>query len=194
MLEIKGITVPAFLVKLDQKKSFEDNLAELESRLSSGMFKNSVIIIDDSQLQLSTKEKEKIDELLKKHNIQQINYINYQATQKSKNEKKSLKIIPKTLRSGQKVEYDGSVVVLGDVNPDAYVVASGSVIVMGALRGFAHAGATGDESAVVMALKFLPQQVRIASYITRSPDDVEEVNYPEMAYVEDGKIVIEKIK
>lgn len=194
MLEIKGITVPAIFIKLDKTKSFEDNLSQLEDKLSSGMFKNSIVVIDGFELNLSSKDKEKLDKLLEKYNIHSINYINYQSMQKLKNEKKSLKIIPKTLRSGQKIEYDGNVVILGDVNPDAYVIASGSVIVMGTLRGFVHAGADGDESCVVMALKFLPQQVRISSYITRSPDKVEEVDYPEMAYIEDNKIVIEKIK
>lgn len=194
MLEIKGITVPAIFIKLDKTKSFEDNLSQLEGKLSTGMFKNSIVVIDDLQLNLSSEDKKRLDKLLEKYNIQSINYINYQSMQKLKNEKKSLKIIPKTLRSGQKIEYDGNIVILGDVNPDAYVIASGSVIVMGTLRGFVHAGANGDESSVVMALKFLPQQVRISSYITRSPDKVEEVDYPEMAYIEDNKIVIEKIK
>lgn len=194
MLEIKGITVPAFLIRFDSKKSVQDNLAELEGKLSCGIFKGSVAVIDYAGLDLSEEEKAKLEDILKKNDIQSVSYSRFQTMQKNKSDKKSLKIVPKTLRSGQKVEYDGSVVVLGDVNPDAYVVASGSVIVMGTLRGFVHAGSGGDESAVVMALKFLPQQVRIAGYITRSPDNIEEVNYPEVAYIEEGKIIIEKIK
>jgi septum site-determining protein MinC len=68
-------------------------------------------------------------------------------------ERKSLKVVNKTLRSGQRIEHDGDVLIIGDVNPDAYVIASGNIIVMGTLRGIAHAGARGDETAVVMALK-----------------------------------------
>lgn len=194
MLEVKGITVPAFLIRFNSKKNIEENISELESKLSSGIFKDSVIVVDYADLNISDENKIRLEGLFKKYNIQSVNYSYVQSVNKTKPDKKSLKIIPKTLRSGQKVEYDGSVVVLGDVNPDAYVVATGSVIVMGALRGFVHAGIGGDESAVVMALKFLPQQVRIAGYITRPPDNLEEVNYPEMAYIDEGKIIIEKIK
>ena len=108
---------------------------------------------------------------------------------------KNLKIINKTVRSGQKIEYEGDILILGDVNPDAYIVASGNIIVMGALRGVAHAGANGDENAQIIALKLIPQQLRIAGYYTRSPDEdnVGDPNYPERAYIEGNQIYIEKI-
>ena len=64
---------------------------------------------------------------------------------------------------------------------------------MGTLRGFAHAGANGDETAIVLALKLMPQQLRIANYLTRSPDEIEEPEYPEKAYVENNQIIIERI-
>ena len=73
------------------------------------------------------------------------------------------------LRSGGKVAYEGNVVVLGDVNPGAEIVAGGSVIIWGRLRGVVHAGAEGDESAVVCALELLPTQLRIAGEIAVSP-------------------------
>ncbi|MDQ7056788.1 MAG: septum site-determining protein MinC [Persephonella sp.] len=80
------------------------------------------------------------------------------------------------------------------MNPDAYIIASGNVIVMGTLRGIVHAGANGDETATVMALKLIPQQLRIASFLTRSPDNQEVPDYPEKAYIENQQIVIERIK
>lgn len=197
MIEVKGITIPAIVIKLDAKKSVEDNMSELEERLSSGIFRDSFVVVDCNGLNLGQQELNTLEEVLSKYSIKGSvfkSYDLYLKESRQRSDKKSLKIVNKTLRSGQKVEYDGSVVILGDVNPDAYIVATGSIIVMGALRGIAQAGANGDESAVVMALKFLPKQVRIAGYITRSPDKVEEVDYPEMAYVEDGRIIIEKIK
>ena len=110
------------------------------------------------------------------------------------NEKKSVEIVNKTLRSGQKIEHDGDVLIIGDVNPDSYVVASGNIIVLGTLRGVVHAGASGDESAVVMALKLMPQQLRIASFFTRAPDVIEAPEYPERAFVRNNQIFIEKIQ
>lgn len=195
MLEIKGITVPAILVKLDPKKSLEENLAEIEDRFSTGMFRDSIVILDYGGMTLSSEDYNSLKSIFCKYGVQLITSKKYKTMDsRQRIDRKSLKIVNKTLRSGQKIEYDGSVVVLGDVNPDAYIVASGNVIVMGSLRGVVHAGAGGDESAVVMALRFSPQQVRIAGYITRSPDNIEEVSYPEMAYIEDERIVIEKIK
>jgi len=74
------------------------------------------------------------------------------------------------------------------------VVAVGNIVVMGALRGIAIAGALGDESAVVVALKMEPQQIRIGKKIAIS-DESERVSpgYPEVARIEDGMIVLEKV-
>lgn len=197
MIEIKGITIPALMIRFDDKSSFEENMAQLEDKLSSAFFKDSVVVVDFGNKEVSKENREKVESLLKAYNTQILGFKSSDTDKKEVkriNERKSMKVINKTLRSGQKVEYDGDVVILGDVNPDAYVIASGNIIVMGSLRGFVHAGANGDESRVVMALKLLPQQVRIASFITRSPDKLEDVGYPEKAYVENNQIVIEKIK
>jgi septum site-determining protein MinC len=195
-IEIKGLTVPALLIKLDPNLTVEENVEQLEKKLSSAVFKGSYAVLDYNGMELTQEQSKKIEDILKEHNTQILGYQNTKSNdlKKSVNEKKSLKIVNKTLRSGQTIEYDGDVLILGDVNPDAYVTAAGSIIVMGALRGVVHAGANGDESAIIMALKLIPQQLRIASYIARSPDSYEEVNQPEKAYVENNMIVIEKIK
>lgn len=101
-------------------------------------------------------------------------------------------LIKRTLRSGQKINFDGNVVIVGDVNPGAEVVAAGHVIVMGQLRGVVHAGAAGDENAVVMALKLLPTQLRIAGHITRPPDEEKQGGSgPEIASIKNGIVTIE---
>ena len=85
--------------------------------------------------------------------------------------------------------------VIGDVNPGAEVVATGDVVIFGNLRGVAHAGADGDTSAAIIALNLHPIQLRIAGYIGRSPDlKLKSDTYPEIAQVEDGNIVIHKLK
>ena len=100
-------------------------------------------------------------------------------------------LIKRTLRSGRLVHSDGHVVVLGDVNAGAEIVAAGDVIVWGRLRGRVHAGATGDESAIVCALDMTPTQLRIAGYIVTSPMDKQRKPKPEMALVRDAQIVVE---
>lgn len=102
-----------------------------------------------------------------------------------------------TVRSGQTLEFPGNLVILGDVNPGAYVMASGDIIVMGRLNGVVHAGAEGEERAVVIGAQFNPSQLRIAQYIGRSPDEnprsTSKRPQTEKAYIKDGAIVIEPI-
>ncbi len=100
-------------------------------------------------------------------------------------------VVRRTLRSGQSLRHPGHVVVVGDVNPGAEVVAGGDIVVWGRVRGVVHAGALGDEKAVICALDLAPTQLRIASRIARSPEDKRRKPVPEMASVQDGHIVAE---
>jgi septum site-determining protein MinC len=72
----------------------------------------------------------------------------------------------RTLRSGTRIEFAGHVVILGDVNPGAEIVADGNVMVWGRLRGMVHAGVKGNRKAVVCALDLSPMQLRIADEIS----------------------------
>jgi septum site-determining protein MinC len=100
-------------------------------------------------------------------------------------------LVRRTLRSGRSVRHPGHVVVLGDVNPGAEIVAGGDIVVWGRLRGVAHAGAAGDEAAVVCALDLAPTQLRIARLIATSPARRGDPQ-PEMARVREGHIVAER--
>jgi septum site-determining protein MinC len=101
-------------------------------------------------------------------------------------------LLQRTLRSGQSLKFPGNVVILGDVNPGGEVIAGGSIVVMGCLRGVAHAGVIGDENAVVIAFRLQPTQLRIANHITRAPDGkIPDPQYPEIAKIKSGMIVIE---
>ncbi|HOE56964.1 MAG TPA: septum site-determining protein MinC [Bacillota bacterium] len=100
-------------------------------------------------------------------------------------------IIRATIRSGQLIQYDGDVIVIGDVNPGAHIKATGSVIIMGNVRGIIQAGANGDYSAFIVAHKMQPAQLRIGDIITRSPDRLGDMDNPEIAMVNQGMIVVE---
>ena len=99
------------------------------------------------------------------------------------------------LRSGQVLEFETSVVILGDVNPGAKVVSKGNIIVIGALKGTAAAGASGNENAFVLALQMKPMQIRIGDIIARAPDEPDQAKNWEsqIAFVENGNIYIETI-
>ncbi|HEX7593035.1 MAG TPA: septum site-determining protein MinC [Anaerolineae bacterium] len=101
-------------------------------------------------------------------------------------------LIHRTVRSGQVIRHAGTIVVMGDVNPGAEVIAEGDVIVWGKLRGVVHAGASGNENAIVGALVLAPTQLRIGGYIARAPDEKRSNNWSaEIARVRDGQIIVE---
>ncbi len=100
--------------------------------------------------------------------------------------------ISQTIRNGQRVELDGDVTILGDINDGAEVFATGSIAVLGTLRGLVHAGSNGNNNAVVAAFRMMPRQLRIGKKIAAFPDDLE-AKYPEIARIEKGKITVSPI-
>lgn len=99
------------------------------------------------------------------------------------------------LRSGQSLECDTSIVIIGDVNPGATVISSGNIIVLGALRGTVYAGAKGNTKAFVLALDMSPVQIRIADTIARAPDNPDKTGTKEakIAFLELDNIYIESV-
>lgn len=111
-----------------------------------------------------------------------------------------------TLRSGQQIESETSMVILGDVNPGAKVIAKGNIVILGSLKGIAYAGATGDDSCFVAALEMDPVQIKIGDYMGRAADkketsgkglrrgkSKEEMPVPQIATVYEQQILIEPI-
>lgn len=99
--------------------------------------------------------------------------------------------LSRTLRSGTRIEFSGHVVVFGDVNPGAEIIAEGNVIVWGRLRGMVHAGAKGNRNAVICALDLSPTQLRIAEEVSAVLKPREDPA-PEIARInKDGKLQAE---
>lgn len=99
------------------------------------------------------------------------------------------------LRSGASLEFETSVIIIGDVNHGARVVSKGNIIVLGSLKGNAFAGATGNTNSFVLALDMQPTQIRIADTIARAPDKPvkEEGKEAKIAFLENGNIYIEPL-
>jgi septum site-determining protein MinC len=95
-----------------------------------------------------------------------------------------------TLRGGQALHHVGNLVVVGDINPGAEVVATGDIAIFGRLTGVAHAGAQGDEGARVYAVQLRAVQLRIATYIAADDPRESGAVQPEVAFVRDGHITI----
>lgn len=107
-----------------------------------------------------------------------------------------------TLRSGQVLECETSIIIIGDVNPGAKILSTGNIVILGALKGTAYAGASGNEACFVAALDMNPVQIKIGNIIGRSEDkgilaSIRErkkvAAEPQVATISDGHILIEPI-
>jgi septum site-determining protein MinC len=92
-------------------------------------------------------------------------------------------VLRQTLRSGGEIRHNGDVVIIGDVNPGSSVMADGDVLIWGCLRGTAHAGAGGNQQAVIMILRLAACQLRIADLVARVGADASDRRDPEIAYI-----------
>ena len=106
----------------------------------------------------------------------------------------NMTVVNRTVRSGQEVTSQGAVLICGNVNPGAEIVAGGSIDIRGTCRGIVHAGAYGDTSAFVIADHLMPVQIRIAGLIAQAPDQIEKPDCAERASIKDGQIIIEPIE
>jgi len=97
-------------------------------------------------------------------------------------------LIRRTLRSGNKLQFAGHIIIFGDVNPGAEVIAEGDVFVWGKLKGTVHAGASGNENAVIGALELTPTQLRIADQVAIHPQE-HTPKGAEIARLQDGQVL-----
>lgn len=189
------------LLVIDETADFAVIIARLREKLAAaeGFFSGATITVDSGRRQLSPEEWGQLSDVLADHGLtaQALRQRQEQqpptpasALATGECETQAL-VVHRTLRNGQRVLYDGTVVIVGDVNPGAEVVAGGDIIVLGTCRGLAHAGAFGDERATVTATRLLPTQLRIGRIIARAPDAPVQAVCPETARVKDGTVVIE---
>jgi septum site-determining protein MinC len=102
-------------------------------------------------------------------------------------------LVQKTIRSGLKIAHHGHVVVIGDVNPGGEIIADGSIVVWGRLKGMVHAGVGGDEKAVVCALELAPTSLRIGDYALSLPAKRGKPE-PEIVSLQNGRLIAEAWK
>ncbi len=110
-------------------------------------------------------------------------------------EKGGTLIIKKTLRSGQRIDYEGNVIIIGDVNPGAEVAATGDIYIFGRARGILHAGKSGDISREILALSMEVNQLRIANIFANGDGEKPEGRVAERAFLDENKhLILEEYK
>lgn len=101
------------------------------------------------------------------------------------------RVVVGPVRSGVILEHLGHLIIFGDINPGAEVRASGNIVVLGRLRGTAHAG-IGQDVGFILALRLEPQQLRIGRQVARAADSDTPASEPELAYATGGSIIVER--
>lgn len=189
------------LIKISENAEQKDIIENLKKKLPElkKLYKDSKIPITVTGKILKNREIDEIQELIKgKIDVEiafdtpkTLGLHSIKRTFNQKTEISETKYYRGSLRSGQKMEAEGSIVILGDVNSGAEVIASDNIVILGALRGLAHAGAKGNRQAIIAAGLVDTVQIRIANIVREIDRDEEPMHKQSYVYVENSKIVIE---
>lgn len=197
------------VVVLDPDTNFEDlkQLISEKFKESSKFFDNAKMAISFEGRKLVNEEQREILDIIEENTEMHIVCVIENDTETEETFRKTLdeklmelsnntgQFYKGILRSGASIEFESSVIIIGDVNHGARVVSKGNIIVLGSLKGNAFAGACGNTNSFVVALDMSPTQIRIADIIARSPDKPvkSEVKETKIAFLEDGNIYIEPL-
>lgn len=200
------------VVVLDKEPSFDVIKDALKEKFESAskFFDNANMAISFEGRELSDEEQQEILDIISK--VSDINIVcvldsndvkdaNFKAAIDAKMNEMAAnagQFYKGTLRSGQVLESESSIIILGDVNPGGKVIAKGNVVVLGSLKGNIYAGSDGNEDAFVVAVDMDPMQIKIGDVIARCSDGsamAKSKSYePKIAYVLEGNIYIEKLE
>lgn len=191
-------------INMDRFTCFEDMLQLLVKKLHKGkhFYKGTTLILRLDLKSISKNNVQTLREaLLNEIELKDIVLEDISENFDKENNKESklvsvvyegkTKFIRKTVRSGQSINYQGNIVIIGDINSGSEVYAAGNVIVLGRIRGKVHAGINGNTKAVIAAFLLQPEILKIASVIAMSPEEIEKPKYPELAKIKDGAIIVE---
>lgn len=212
----KGIP-NGILIILDNQVSFEELKISLSKKViqAKDFFEDANISITFKGRELSENEELELLEIISKESGLEISFVNNEATLNNEPKHKLQEnTVPEnapltphiltaknnityyhkgSLRSGQRIDFSGSVVIIGDVNPGSQILAEGNIIVLGKLKGSVHAGCKGANDCFVSALNMNPIQLIIKDIIAFFPEDLEKERGPEFAYVKDEQIFVEPL-
>lgn len=189
------------IIKIKEDASYEDIIESLKKKLPElkKLYKDDKTPIRVSGKILKNKEIDELQEIIKNEIDVEIEFdtpkaLGLASIKKTFDQEIAIsetKFHRGSLRSGQKMEVEGSIVIIGDVNSGAEIIASDNIVVLGNLRGLAHAGAKGNKQAIIAAGLFDPVQVRIANIVREIDRDEEPLRKNAYVFVDNDKIVID---
>lgn len=190
------------VMKISEKASEEDTLKSLKKKLPElkKLYQAEKTPILVTGKILKNREIKEIQELIQKTINVEVNFdtpkaLGLHGIKRTYNQDVGIseaKIHRGSLRSGQRLEFEGTLIILGDVNDGAEAIAGENVIIVGNLRGLAHAGAKGNKKAIIAANKIESPQIRISNIIKEMEKNDDDYNVAlTYAYVDEDKIIIE---
>ncbi|NLZ48520.1 MAG: septum site-determining protein MinC [Clostridiales bacterium] len=185
------------VIDMDKFRNFDDMLEALVEKLSRGrrFYKGSTLKITTELKRINERDAVRLrNVLLRDFDIKECIFEEYEEPKPKTFTgiyEGRTKFVRKTIRSGQRIEYPGNLVIIGDVNPGSEIQAAGNVIVLGNLKGYVRAGMGGDSRAFVAAFSLQPEILQIGTLVTRAPEDNEKPQFPEVAKIKDGSIIVE---
>lgn len=201
---IKG-TKDGLNLILDDSCAFRDVINDLDDKLSASHIQQTeghtiTVTLKVGNRYLTNDQEETLREIIQSKQNLEVDRIdsNVISRDEAEAERKRMTVtsVARTVRSGQVLEVEGDLLLIGDVNPGGTVMAGGNIFVMGSLRGIAHAGANGNVDAVITASLLKPSQLRIADLISRPPDQSGITEQEaECAFIKEGtEISVDRVQ
>lgn len=188
------------IIDIEKFATFDEVIEALVNTLSigKGFYRNSILKLTANFKYVTDSEIAKLkDELFDKIHIRDCVFEDINIKKGEDNKvfngiyEGKTKFIKKTVRGGQSVNYPGNIVIIGDINSGAEVIAGGNIIVLGSIKGQVKAGIGGNKNSIIAAFSLQPEVLQITNILTISPDDGVKPSYPEVAKIKDGSIVVE---
>lgn len=201
---IKG-TKEGLTLHLDDTCSYSELKEELDLKLSESSKSQSdkliSVMVQVGNRYLTAEQKDELRELIRQKKNLVVDTISSNVVTKQEVEAERIAhevvSLARIVRSGQVLEVAGDLLLIGDVNPGGTVKAGGNIYILGALKGIAHAGCSGNKDAVIAASIMKPSQLRIDECLNRAPDHYPEEEGREMecAYIdENNQITIDRLQ
>ena len=189
------------IIKINSEANFTDIITQIKKKVIqlAKIYKEEKTPILITGKVLKNKEMDKIEEIIKEKLDVDVDFdmpkelglSNIKKTFVQEVSNSETKFHRGSIRSGQRIEEEGSIVILGDVNSGAEVIAADNIVVLGALRGLAHAGAKGNRKAIIAAGKLDTVQLRIANVVKEINRDEEPLHREAYIFINENQIIIE---
>ncbi len=202
-----NLTNENLIIKLNEEAEYKEIVESLKKKITQlkKLYKDSkmpILVIgknlkEQERVEIKNIIQEKIDVKISFDMPQELGLHGIKKSFSQEIESSQTKFHRGAVRSGQKIEYEGSIVILGDVNGGAEVIAEDNVVVLGVLRGLAHAGAKGNKKAIIAAASIDCKQIRIADIIKEMENETDEEGNiiaktrKTYAYVENDELILE---